>query len=247
MSPITSTLKDLTNKIQTTTQIIPALPTNYFDDQPSNNVDIYTDSTLIMNAEEAKESPVKVQMQTFGNVDQERKKFDAIGQQEFGDTIVYKQYKHQRKKKGTMMSASTMSLSSTSSEEKDLSGCCYTTTKPTLMSLSSIGILPDLRSPESIQNDISYKEKILADVLNLDRIKLPSLDKLIIAADDNDGDDDDDSENVQILSKYVLNNVPVVVDEPLMYDIPVPVVNTVAIPVATPRVKSPAKDIIPGN
>lgn len=40
------------------------------------------------------------------------------------------------------------------------------------MNLSTVGILPDLRSPESIINDIEYKEKILADVLSLDKIKL---------------------------------------------------------------------------
>lgn len=32
-----------------------------------------------------------------------------------------------------------------------------------------VGVLPDLRSPESIVNEIKEKEKILSDVLNLDK------------------------------------------------------------------------------
>lgn len=48
--------------------------------------------------------------------------------------------------------------------------------RPTLMNLSAVGVLPDLRSPESIVNDIECKEKILSDVLNLDRLRI-SLDQ----------------------------------------------------------------------
>lgn len=58
------------------------------------------------------------------------------------------------------------SLSSSSSDDRD--NCV----QPTIMNLSTVGILPDLRSPDSILNDIEYKEKILADVLNFDRIKI---------------------------------------------------------------------------
>lgn len=61
------------------------------------------------------------------------------------------------------------SLSSSSSEEKEASG---------VMNLSAMGVLPDLRSPDSIQNDIEYKEKILADVLNFDGITIGNGDKI---------------------------------------------------------------------
>ncbi|KAJ3660359.1 hypothetical protein Zmor_004810 [Zophobas morio] len=156
--PITSSIKDITNKLQTSS-IIPAM--SPFLDSTSD-VNIHTDNSLIMNAEEAKESPIKSRI-----VNPEiEKKFNDIGKQQFSEKILFRQTKHRKK-----MSASTISLSSNSSEEKD----GYI--KPTLMTLSSVGVLPDLRSPESIQNDIEYKEKILADILNLDKVKI-SLDKL---------------------------------------------------------------------
>ncbi|KAJ8955967.1 hypothetical protein NQ314_006816 [Rhamnusium bicolor] len=160
--PITTSIKDLTTKLQTTS-IIPAIPP-ILENTFVNNVNIHTDENLIMNAEEAKESPIKIR-----NIDPIiQKKFDDIGKQEFNDTILFKKSKH--RKKISSMDASTTSLSSNSSEDKELS--C---TRPTIMNLSAVGILPDLRSPESIKYDIEYKEKILADVLNLDKIKIPSI------------------------------------------------------------------------
>ncbi|EEZ99531.1 WD repeat-containing protein CG11141-like Protein [Tribolium castaneum] len=155
--PITTSLKDITTKLQTG-NILP-------------DVNIHTDESLIMNAEEAKESPIK----TRANPEIE-KKFNDIGRQQFEEKILYRQSNKHRKR----MCASMSSLSSNSSEEKE-------GIKPTLMTLSSVGVLPDLRSPESIQNDIEYKERILADMLSLDTIKI-SLDQL---QENNESCDDD--------------------------------------------------------
>lgn len=156
--PITTSIKDLTTKLQTT-NIISAIPPIL---ENVNSVNVHTDENIIMNAEEAKEaSPPR--LQTTDAYFQ--KKFDDIGKREFNDKILFKKSKGQRKKSG--METSGTSLSSNSSEDKDLS---YT--RPTIMNLSTVGILPDLRSPQSINYDIEYKEKILADVLNLDKVKI---------------------------------------------------------------------------
>lgn len=157
--PLTTSIKDLTTKLQTTSimSAIPPILENSF----VSNVNVHTDENLVMNAEEAKESPPT----------DVRKRFDDIGKREFNDKILFKKSK-QRKKKSSMEASST-SLSSNSSEEKELS---YT--RPTIMNLSTVGILPDLRSPQSINYDIEYKEKILADVLNLDKVKIvPELEE----------------------------------------------------------------------
>ncbi|RZC43344.1 WD repeat-containing protein, partial [Asbolus verrucosus] len=160
--PITTSIKDITSKLQTTS-ILPAI--SPFPESGSvNDVNIHMDTSLIMNAEEAKESPIKCR-----TINPEiEKKFNDIGKQQFNEQILFRQSKHRKRH---VTCASTSSLSSNSSEEKE------SFIKPTLMTLSSVGVLPDLRSPESIQNDIEYKEKILADVLNLDKVKI-SLDKL---------------------------------------------------------------------
>ncbi|KAJ8922325.1 hypothetical protein NQ315_004268 [Exocentrus adspersus] len=157
--PLTNSIKDLTTKLQSSS-IISAIPpiieTNFV-----SNVTIDTDENLLMNAEEAKESPTDLHMNHMHT----QRKFDDIGKQEFSDKILFKKTTH--RKKASNLETSTTSLSSTSSEDKDL-----TLTHPTLMNLSSVGLLPDLRSPQSINYDIEYKEKILADVLNLDKVKI---------------------------------------------------------------------------
>ncbi|XP_018575752.1 WD repeat-containing protein CG11141 [Anoplophora glabripennis] len=157
--PITTSIKDLTIKLQTTS-IIPAIPP-ILENSFMNTVNIHTDENLVMNAEEAQESPSEL----HGCDIYTQKKFDDIGKQEFNDKILFKKSKN-RKKRSSMETSGT-SLSSNSSEDRDLS---YT--RPTLMNLSTVGILPDLRSPQSINYDIEYKEKILADVLNLDKVKI---------------------------------------------------------------------------
>lgn len=138
---------------------------NSVDGKPS----IQTDSSVI-SAEEALEAPSNISKTTSSDSDSPnyQNKFELyskIGQRQFEETILFKH--HRRKKKKSPMSVSVTSLSSSGSDDKE-SVC----TQPTLMNLSTVGILPDLRSPESIRNDIEYKEKILANVLNFDKVKI---------------------------------------------------------------------------
>lgn len=179
--PITTSIKDIKTKLQSTT-ILPAIPPLLENAFQSPTVDVHTDETLIMNAEEAKESPIKVRQHISEEV---QKKFDDIGKQEFNDKILFKKSKKKKAtSSGTSMNASTLSLSSNSSEDREM---YYT--QPTLMNLSTVGVLPDLRSPESIKNDIEYKEKILADVLNLGKVKI-NLDDINETKHDNALDKD---------------------------------------------------------
>lgn len=124
--------------------------------------DIFIDDANVPKAEEATECSVHNTVEDI----KFQKNFDDIGKQQFNDKILFK------KKKKRHMSSSLFSLSSNSSEERDLSF-----NKSTIMNLNTVGALPDLRSPDSIQNDIEYKEKILADVLNLDKIQI-NLDEI---------------------------------------------------------------------
>ncbi|XP_074028022.1 WD repeat-containing protein CG11141 isoform X2 [Leptinotarsa decemlineata] len=155
--PLSSSIKELTTKLQSTS-IISAIPPVM---EPSfcSDVNIHMDEVMVVNAEEARESPVKLQ----SNDPDTKKRFDEIGKQEFEEEILFK--KSKKRKKRSNMTFSSSSLSSNSSEEKATSF-----TRPTIMNLSAVGALPDMRSPESIKYDIEYKEKILADVLNLDRV-----------------------------------------------------------------------------
>ncbi|KAK4873241.1 hypothetical protein RN001_015270 [Aquatica leii] len=158
--PITTTIKDLRHKLQTSSIIaaIPPLIETTFSD-----FNVHTDVTSVINAEEAIESPRKVSLKT--NPHEKLQIYDKISNQNFDDAILYKPKKRSKKPN---MSASMVSWSSNSSEERD------SVTKPTVMNISTIGILPDLRSPESIKNDIESKEKILADVLCFDKVKISS-------------------------------------------------------------------------
>lgn len=194
--PLASSIKDITNKLQAHS-IIPAI-SPFVDNCSNDDVNIHTDNSLIMNAEEAKESPIRTRSV---NSDIE-KKFNDIGKQQFNEKILFRQNKH--RKKYNAMSASTSSLSSNSSEEKD--NCI----KPTLMTLSSVGVLPDLRSPESIQNDIEYKEKILANILNLDKVKivLDNLQNINESCDDHEDTHSDDNSVV-----VNLNNAAKIVED----------------------------------
>ncbi|KAG5880173.1 hypothetical protein JTB14_001663 [Gonioctena quinquepunctata] len=169
--PLTSSIRDLTTKLHSTS-IIAAIPP-VLEGSYTNDVSIHIDESMVVNAEEARESPVRTQ----SNDPDRQKTFDDIGKKEFEDKILFK--KSKRRKKRSNMEISTCSLSSNSSEEKDLS---YT--RPTLMNLSAVGVLPDLRSPESIRYDIEYKEKILADVLSLDKVKISEKTKETEECDD---------------------------------------------------------------
>lgn len=154
-NPLSSSIRELTSKLQSTGLISQSV---------DGELNIHTDTVAVVNAEEALESPRK---SDTDNSDYQKKleMYNKIGHREFEDTILFKH--HKRKKKKTPMSASIISLSSSGSDEKD-SACIHST----LMNLSTVGILPDLRSPESIKNDIEYKEKILANVLSFDKVNV---------------------------------------------------------------------------
>jgi hypothetical protein len=80
------------------------------------------------------------------------------------------------------------------------------------MTLSSVGVLPDLRSPESIQNDIEYKEKILADILNLDKIKI-SLDKLQENNESCDDENDIPESQLSVSLSNAESSIPEISDD----------------------------------
>lgn len=125
---------------------------------------MHTDATSIISAEEATESPCKNSPIHSSQLDDNKIKiYDKIANQEFDDAILFK---HKRRKKPDMMT-SVLSWSSNSSEEQEGS-----ISKPTMMTMSTVGVLPDLRSPESIKNDIESKEKMLADVLCFNKKKV---------------------------------------------------------------------------
>lgn len=160
-NPLSTSFRDLTSKLQSS-----GLISQFVDGELS----IHTDTVSVISAEEALEIPVKSAKSGSSDSDSPdyQKKFELyskIGQRQFEDTILFKH--HRRKRKKQPMSASVTSLSSSGSDDKD-----STYTQPTLMNLSTVGVLPDLRSPESILNDIEYKEKILANVLNFDKVKV---------------------------------------------------------------------------
>lgn len=153
-NPLSTSFREITSKLHTT-----GLISQFVDGELS----IHTDTTCVVSAEEAVESPEKSADSDSPDYQKKIDMYNKIGQREFEDTILFKH--HRRKKKKMPMSVSVSSLSSSGSDERE-----STYTQPTLMSLSAVGVLPDLRSPESIRNDIEYKEKILANVLNFDKV-----------------------------------------------------------------------------
>lgn len=166
---IPNTLKELSNILNTST-VISAIPP-FIDNSSNNEFSIHTDETAITNAEEALES--EVQSKIFGGDGDLRTKLEIykkIGTEEFDDTILFK---HSVRKKQNNMSASTTSLNSNSSDEKESK-----IIRPALMNLSTVGLLPDLRSPDTILNDIKEKENMLADILNIDNMKI-NMDDLV--------------------------------------------------------------------
>ncbi|VEN41927.1 unnamed protein product [Callosobruchus maculatus] len=189
---LTKSIKDITSKLHSA-NILPAIPP-VMEDNLSGNVNIHTDETLVMNAEEAIESPVRTQ-----RYDPEVKpKGNVVDTDDYDDKILFKKFR--RRKKKSAMEASTTSISSNSSDEKDVN----TYTQPTLMNLSSVGILPDLRSPESIKYDIEYKEKILADVLNLDKVKITATASRLQQRSESDCEGDKNEANGPFMERTVL-------------------------------------------
>ncbi|XP_017777988.1 PREDICTED: WD repeat-containing protein CG11141 isoform X1 [Nicrophorus vespilloides] len=164
-SPLKTSIKSLTNKMQAST-ILAAT--------------VFQSDQNISRAEEARESPSNKYIPH--NPSYTEKVYDAyrkmevynkISEQQFDETILFKRG---RSKKSDTMTTSVYSNSSNSSnDERDSSSI----TKPTVMNLSATDMMPDLRSPDSIHNDIVQKEKLLADVLKFDQVKvdLKQLDK----------------------------------------------------------------------
>ncbi|XP_044762515.1 WD repeat-containing protein CG11141 isoform X2 [Coccinella septempunctata] len=120
------------------------------------NISEHTDDELIMNAEEALEVQISPQNEV------PPKRFDNI---EVDDSteILYK-HKKTKKKKHEKNQDLESKPDSHNSTEKNI---CVT--QPTLMNMSTVGQLPDLRSPQTILSSIEQKEKLLAAFLTYDK------------------------------------------------------------------------------
>ncbi|KAF2882582.1 hypothetical protein ILUMI_23599 [Ignelater luminosus] len=183
--PLTTSIKDLTQKLQSSS-IISAIPPFIETAFGSNDFNVHTDATSIISAEEATESPRKNSPIRSSQLDDNKIKiYDKIANQDFDDAILFK---HKRRKKPDMMT-SVLSWSSNSSEEQEGS-----ISKPTMMIMSTVGVLPDLRSPESIKNDIESKEKMLADVLCFNKTKVVLNDEKSVADEKDDNEHVDENE-----------------------------------------------------
>ncbi|KAH1010457.1 hypothetical protein HUJ05_004750 [Dendroctonus ponderosae] len=108
----------------------------------------------ICKAEEAQET-LRVEGRTF----------DEISNQEFDESILFKNAKKTKKKPPKINERKSPDFVPNNGVADNLSF-----TRSTLMNLSTIGVMPDLRSPESITKDIKQKEKILSNVLNLEEL-----------------------------------------------------------------------------
>lgn len=169
---MSTSIRDITTKLQSAS-ILPAIPP-LMHNSIHEIFNIQTDLTSVVNAEEATEFITKKDVHcksdspspiSSGDLQRKFEVYNKIGEQEFDNTILFKH--HKRKQKRADMTGSTSNLSSSSSDDKETS-----INRPTLMNLSAVGALPDLRSPDSIRSDIQHKEKILADVLNFDKAKI---------------------------------------------------------------------------
>ncbi|KAH1003889.1 hypothetical protein HUJ04_003730 [Dendroctonus ponderosae] len=122
-------------------------------DRFPEEVDSYLDRA-ICKAEEAQET-LRVEGRTF----------DEISNQEFDESILFKNAKKTKKKPPKINERKSPDFVPNNGVADNLSF-----TRSTLMNLSTIGVMPDLRSPESITKDIKQKEKILSNVLNLEEL-----------------------------------------------------------------------------
>lgn len=153
---LSTSIRDLTHKIQNNVMVASIPP--LFDSPVS-------ESALVSNAIEATESPKRLVETASKMSDSKLKIFDQISQQDFDDAILYKSRPRKR------YNGSSGSLTSNSSGEQEVN-----VAKPTLMTMSTVGVLPDLRSAEKIKSDIEDKEKMLADILCFDRVKMSNVD-----------------------------------------------------------------------
>lgn len=148
--PLSTSLKGLTEKLQ------------FASPDMAKTIDIYTDETAVMYVEEATGSPVRTII--YDN----KERFEKLGKQKFTDEILYKKSK-KIEDNNSRMCRSAHSISSNSSDDKEYA--------PLFMK-SFTGVLPDIRSPESIKSDIEEKEKILEKILDLDKVKIPDISRL---------------------------------------------------------------------
>lgn len=148
--PLTTSLKGLTEKLQS----------GYQD--AAKPIDIFTDETAIVYVEEATGSPIR------SNKDENQEKFEKIGKQKFSDEVLYR--KSSKGEKHSRMTRSAYCASSSSSNDMDHI--------PQIFMNSFTGVLPDIRSPESIKCDIEEKERVLERLLNLDQVEIPDLSRL---------------------------------------------------------------------
>ncbi|KAL3284748.1 hypothetical protein HHI36_018892 [Cryptolaemus montrouzieri] len=147
-----NSIRDLTSKLQPS-NILSAIPP-VIEQAFTYSINEHTDEELVVNAEEA--------VETFNEKTESPNRFENVNDDDTVD-IIYKHKKHKKKHHDKDRIVSN-SVSSNSSTEENIN-----VTRPTIMNLSSVGAFPDLRSPQSIQNDIELKEKMLADVLNFDK------------------------------------------------------------------------------
>uniref|UniRef100_A0A1Y1MJB7 HPS5-like beta-propeller domain-containing protein n=2 Tax=Photinus pyralis TaxID=7054 RepID=A0A1Y1MJB7_PHOPY len=219
--PISTSIKDLTHKIQTSS-IISAIPP-FIEMTFGGDLNIHTDSTSVINAEEATESPRR-----RPKPNESYKKlqiYDKISNQNFDDDILYKT---RRPKKAQ----SVASWSSNSSDEHDGGHV----SKPTIMTESTVNILPDLRSPESIKNDIESKEKLLADVLCFGTVEMSAEPENVQLEFSTKSCSSNESSNASFKSESYDNRIvtPVATNSEVGYGPPLPSSNYTSVEAGVP-------------
>lgn len=127
-------------------------------------IDIYTDENAIMTVEEATGSPVR------SNKSENHEKFEKVNKQKFSDEILFRKSSKSEKNSRMTQSAYSISSGSNSSGERDQ--------MPVFMTSSFNGVLPDIRSLDTIKCDIQEKEKMLEKMLDLDKVEIPDISRL---------------------------------------------------------------------
>lgn len=150
--PFTSPLKGLTEKFQS----------GYPD--LGKTIDIFTDENAIIFVEEATGSPIRT------NKYENHEKFEKVNKQKFSDEILFKKSSKGDKNSRMTQSAYTVGSGSHRNGEKD--------STPLFMNSSFSGVLPDVRSLDTIKCDIEEKEKILEKMLDLDKVEIPQISRL---------------------------------------------------------------------
>ncbi|KAK9885857.1 hypothetical protein WA026_013734 [Henosepilachna vigintioctopunctata] len=149
-----SSIRNITSKLQAT-NILSVIPP-VIEQALSYNINEHTDGEIVVNAEEAVECPNRKLEDLIVS------RFENIEPEDESKEIIYKHKKYKKKHdRSNVLSHSSQSSNSSCDDIANI-------TRPTVMDMSLVGVLPDLRSPQSIQNDIEYKEKLLADFLNFD-------------------------------------------------------------------------------